>query len=326
MLSVSVALCTHNGEAFVGEQLRSIFSQTLKPAEIVVSDDASTDDTLAVVERVVDETRGSGVRTRVIRNATPLGVVANFEQAMLATEGELVALSDQDDVWRPDRLALVVARFEADPDLLLLHSDARLVDGGGTPLQHSLFEALEVTDTERSEIHGGHAFRALMRRNLVTGATAVVRRTLVDRAAPFPSPWVHDEWLAVVAAAVGRVDFVEESLVDYRQHGANQIGASKLGLRGKVGRLVEPRGDRNDYLLERATVLERRLDALGDDVAPEIRAVVREKVAHQRARAALSDRRLARLRAVLREARTGRYQLYSRGKADVVRDLVQPAG
>lgn len=325
MLTVSVALCTYNGEQFVGAQLRSIFGQTRLPAEIVVSDDASTDGTLAVVERVFDEFRGVGVRTRVIRNATPLGVVSNFEQATLATDGDLVALSDQDDVWRPDRLELVASRFDADPDLLLLHSDARLVDGGGAPLQHSLFEALEVSETERAEIHGGRAFRALMRRNLVTGATAVMRRSLVDRAAPFPAPWVHDEWLAAIAAGLGRVDVVEESLIDYRQHGSNQIGASKLGLRGKLGRLVEPRGDRNRYLLERATVLQARLDALGDDVDPGIRAVAREKVAHHRARVALPARRVSRFAAVLREARTGRYLLYSRGYADLVRDLVQPA-
>ena len=325
MLTVSVALCTHNGAAYVEAQLRSVLEQTRPPAEIVVSDDASTDGTLLVVERVFDDYSDSGVRMRVIRNEVALGVVPNFEQAMLACESDLIALCDQDDRWRDDRLETVVRRFEAETDLLLLHTDARLVDAQGVPLPHSLFDALEVSAVERDEIHGGRAFAALMRRNLVTGATAVVRRELLAVATPFPSPWVHDEWLAVIAAAFGHMDFTDDLTIDYRQHGSNQIGVRKLGLRGKIGRVVEPRGDRNKYLFERATVLLGRIDGLGDRISPEIRGIARDKVAHQRVRAVLSDHRVARVVPVLREARTGRYSRYSRGFGDVLRDLLQPA-
>lgn len=323
---VSVALCTHNGERYIEAQMRSILDQDRPPAEIVLSDDSSVDSTVAIVERVVAEWGPEAPRLIILRNPEPLGVVLNFEQAVRATTGDLIALCDQDDVWHPGRLRALVGRFERNPELLLVHSDARLVDDRGVPLGHSLLEALEVTSTELEEIRSGRAFGALLKRNLVTGATVVASRSLIDRAVPFPEPWVHDEWLAVVAAATGELELVRDELIDYRQHGANQIGVRKLSIPQKIRRLFEPRDDRYRYLTRRAEVLVARLADLGT-LVPDARLVMaREKSLHQRARSALPRTRILRVPAVLREAATGRYALYSRGRADIARDILQPAG
>lgn len=327
--SISVALCTRNGAVYVREQVESILRQTLLPFEVVLCDDDSSDTTVEIVEAVFSEFHrsrpGVQIGLTVLRNAPPLGITGNFERAITSTTGELVVLCDQDDFWHPERIAIAAARFVAEPALTLLHGDARLVDRRGNPLGLTLFGALEVTEQERMEIHGGRAFRALMRRNLVTGATTMFRRTLLEKALPLPSSWVHDEWLGAIAAATGRVDFLDQPLVDYRQHGANQIGVSKLSLTGKLRKLREPRDGRNRRLLGNAVILCERLSNLGTDVSPETLAAADGKRHHEAARSALPAARISRVADVLRERRAGGYTDYGRGTADMVRDLVQPA-
>jgi len=326
-LEVSVALCTHNGSRFLREQVRSICLQTLPPVEIVLSDDASTDGSVDVVRAAVAECAAERpahpVALRIFENRPALRVVKNFEQAIGACTSELVALSDQDDVWLPERLAQMVPHFEHDPKLLLLHTDARLVDAELRDIGHTLFHALEVTPSEIERIHGGKAFDVFLRRNLVTGATTLFRRSLLEHAMPLPVEWVHDEWLGIIAAAIGRVDAIERPLIDYRQHGGNQIGARRDTFREKVGKALASRGDTHVNRAFKAELLLDRLMAMGDRVAPDTIHKARDKLVHQRFRAALPQSRLARCVPVLREALTGRYQKFGRGVRGVVRDLFE---
>ena len=318
--TVSVALGTHNGAQWIAEQVESILAQSLLPIEIVLSDDASTDDTVAIAERVV----AGRLPLRLLRNEPALGVTGNFEQAALACTGELIALCDQDDARHPNRLETMVAAFAARPGLLLLHGDARLVDSAGQSLGHTLFEALELSAEERELVHSGQAFDALLRRNLATGATTVFRRSLLDTATPFPRQWVHDEWLAIIAAATGEVDLLEAALVDYRQHGGNQIGATRLSLVGKVRRVSEPRAARNERLATNFGLLVEKLEAL-EGIDPAKLEGARGKLAHERIRRDLPVIPILRIVPVLREVASGRYRRFSRGPADILRDLVQPA-
>lgn len=321
-LAVSVALCTYNGAAYVGEQLRSILSQDRPPAEVVVSDDGSTDGTPALVEAVwASLDSATAPRLVLLRNEQALGVSANFEQATAACTSPLIALSDQDDVWEPGRLAVMAGEFDARPGLTLLFTDATLIDSAGATLGASLFDALEVGPALLGAVRDGRAFDSLLRRNIVTGATVVFRRELLRVAAPFDRSWVHDEWLAILAAATGTIDWLPQRLIGYRQHGANQIGVAVPSLRYKIGRVFESRGDRYTNLVERATALAARLEEIG--AAPDLLAAVGQKLEHQRRRAALPRFRPARIAGVLREARTGRYTAFSsQGGLDIVRDLL----
>jgi len=326
-LSISVALCTHNGSRFIAEQVRSICLQSLPPTEIVLSDDASTDDGVevarATLEACLRERPGLAIDFRIIRNVPALRVTKNFEQAARACTGDLIALSDQDDVWHPDRLARMVAQFDQRPDLLLLHTDARLVDGALKDLGQSLFHALEVQPFELAWIHGGRAFDVFLRRNLVTGATTLFRRALLEQALDFPKEWLHDEWLGIVASAIGRVDVLEEALIDYRQHESNQIGARRDSFMGKVRKALASRGTTHQDRARKAELLLERLLSLGDQVAADTIQKLRDKLEHQRFRAALPASRLARCVPVLREAMTGRYEKFGRGARGVVRDLFE---
>jgi hypothetical protein len=216
-----------------------------------------------------------------------------------------------------------VAGFDKRPDLLLLHSDARLVDGARKDLDQSLFHALEVKPFELDWIHNGRAFDVFLRRNLVTGATTVLRRSLLEQAAPFPREWVHDEWLAIVASAIGRVDVIEDALIEYRQHESNQIGARRDSFMGKVRKALASRGTIHHERARKAELLLERLLSLGGRVAPDTIRKLREKLEHQRFRAALPPSRAARCLPVLREALTGRYNKFGRGARGVVRDLFE---
>lgn len=327
VLRVSVVLCTHDGAAYLEEQLGSILAQRPEPFEIVLGDDASTDDTIAIAERVVAAHRAAGGETEfVVRRHEPaLGVVGNFADALTHARGDLVALSDQDDVWHAGKLAAFAAVFARDPDLLLAHSDARLVDATGAPTGLTLLKALETTAAERAGLERGDAFATLMRRNLVTGATVVLRRSLVTSATPFPAEWVHDEWLAVIAAATGSLRLLPEPLIDYRQHGRNQIGARRPTLSHRWAKLRESREPRASLLVARTTALVSALERLGDAVPAARLAAARARLAHEERRRALPRVPVARIPRILRAAARGDYARYSRGSIDVLRDLMQPA-
>ena len=306
----------------MAEQVASILAQTRPPFELVVSDDASSDNTLSIIEKLVATGSAKAPKLKILRNSGTLGVVRNFEQAVAACTGDLIALCDQDDRWAPNRLETMAALFEADAGLLLLSSNARLIDDDDRPIGYSLFDAIAFTGAEKAAIHSGKGFTSLLARNTVTGATTVFRRSLLERAIPFPDAWVHDEWLAIIAAASGRIDFLEDELVDYRQHSGNAIGAVKLGLGARFRKLREPRVERNRRLKERASILAERLRIL--DVPNSLELMAESKLRHETVRSALPAGHLGRVGPILREGARGGYRRFGRGVQDAVRDLLQP--
>jgi glycosyltransferase involved in cell wall biosynthesis len=317
---VSVALASYNGERFIAEQLTSILSQSRRPDEIVVSDGGSGDDTVRIATEVL-EREAEGIDWEIVTDGARLTVGPNFQRAIALTRGSLIALSDQDDVWHPDRLARAIAAF-ADADVLLASSDARLVNEAGSPLPHSLFAALGLADRDVERLLSSDAFALLIRRNLITGATVMFRRSLLEAAEPFPADWVHDEWLAIIASALGRLSVERERLIDYRQHGANVIGVSAPTFRYRLGRMLESRGGRYEVLARRSFELSARLSKVDAPLA--WRELADRKAAFELARAGYRPVRLARLVPVLRQLRAGSYdELSSQGRLDVARDLLQ---
>ena len=320
-MKVSVALATFNGADYVAEQMASIMAQSLLPDEIVVADDGSDDRTVDLVRAAMKNTSVSLV---VLERREHLGVTQNFARAIEATSHELIALCDQDDVWHPDRLLRSVEVFVKRPSTTLVHSDAVLVDEAGRALGPSLFEALGVNADLRGLINSGRAFPVLLRRNVVTGATVMFRRSLIAAATPFPEQWVHDEWLAIIASAIGEITSVDERLIEYRQHGRNQIGAASPTFRYKISRMLAADPVRNRNLAARSEVLSRRLAELRG-VPSAYRADAAEKAVFEAQRAALPVKRLMRLPGVMRARAGKRYSRFaSQGRLDILRDLLQP--
>jgi len=321
--TVSVAMCTYNGERFVRAQLESILTQSYPVAEVIIGDDGSSDRTVAIIRDIV----AAGAAQDTVRIAFTDrvgGVVPNFERTLRACTGSLVALSDQDDVWHPDRILRAVGRFDERPSLDLLASDATIIDGDGESIGATLWGHLYVSADELGRIADGRGFEALIRRNVVTGATTMLRRELLEAALPLPDSWIHDEWLAILAAARGGFDVIPDQLIDYRVHGGNQIGVAEPTLRRRLAQVLAPRGDRLDRLAVRADRLVDTLDAM--DVAAGVMELARLKQRFERRRSLYPASRLRRLGPVAVNARKGSYRrLSSQGNLDVIRDLAQPA-
>jgi hypothetical protein len=201
----------------------------------------------------------------------------------------------------------------------LVHSDARLIDGHGLVLSGTLLDRLRVGGEARAALAGGASFAPLMRRNLVTGATVAIRSSLLERALPFPTSWLHDEWLAAIAASSRGTRLIDRALIDYRLHEDNEVGAERITAAVRLSRLTSDRSARNARLLARARDLAERLpDGSSKNIA-------QAKLQHETVRSGYPAGRLRRAPAVVRELATGRYSRFGRGVEDVVRDLVQPA-
>lgn len=322
-LSASVVLCTYNGARFLGTQWEALLAQSRLPDEIVVRDDASTDATPELLASLVAEADARGIAVRCLRGERNLGYVANFEAALRAASGDVLFLCDQDDLWHPDKLATQLEWFEQRPGLLLLCGDAQRIDADGAVLRRSLFDVLRVSRGELRRVHAGDGFRVLLRRNLATGATIALRPDLLVDALPIPENWVHDEWLAIIAAARGGFDCIETLLIDYRQHEGNQIGMHERNLTAKWRDLVKPRAAMIDRMIARDEALEERLQAFGARVPQSSRNRTAEKLHHLRARAALGGRPWSRAAIVLREAAGGHYRRYSSGWREALRDFLR---
>ena len=319
-LRCAVVLCTYNGARFLPQQLESLRAQTVQPAQYVLSDDASSDDTWAMLQAFASERIAAGCEVILHRNEGNLGYVRHFEQALQRADAEVLLPCDQDDVWHPGKIARMAEVFAARPGLLMLHADARLVDGEGKPLGRGLFEVLEVTADEMQAMHEGRAFDVLLRRNIVTGAVMALRRRLLEGAFPVGDGWAHDEWLAMLAAMQGEADTLDEAWVDYRQHGGNQIG-----VRDKQGLQHAGIGLGRSEFMQRAALRWEALDryAARSPQWAHRRADLAERRCHAQARAGEAGASsIARWRAIWREWRSGRYDRFGNGLRSALADAL----
>lgn len=218
-MNLSIALCTYNGALYLKEQLESIAAQTRKPDELVISDDQSTDNTLMLIEEFA-ATAGFPVRFSV--NESNLGTAKNFEKAISLCRGDVILLSDQDDVWHSDKLESVERILEAKPQLSLVFSNAELVDESLRPLDETLFDRLHFNRRKQKLVKSGRALDVQLRENVVCGCTVAFRANLKELVLPISADGslVHDGWIVLLIAAVGEIDFINRPLLKYRQHSA----------------------------------------------------------------------------------------------------------
>lgn len=259
---VTVLLCTYNGAAYVRAQLQSILDQTVRDLHVVVSDDGSTDETPAIVEAMAAAHPG---RITILRQDPPTGSAqrhflkllveraydvprgtaitagdtapaqcdindaASADRALV--RADYIMLSDQDDVWLPDKVEKTLARMQADEAAcratgeanasILVHCDSRIVDRALREIAPSFVTYQKMTPS-RCQL------QQLLVQNNVVGGALMMNRALAERITEIPAHCVmHDQWIALVASAFGHIDFVPESLYLYRQHGDNVLGAGK---------------------------------------------------------------------------------------------------
>jgi glycosyltransferase involved in cell wall biosynthesis len=225
--SISVAMTTFNGAPYLGEQLTSLSSQTVKPLELVVCDDGSTDETVAILEEF---SAIAPFTVRIFQNTERLGYQQNFIKAASLCRGSLIAFCDQDDIWNDDKLSVVTEYFIQSDDLLVAH-DFSVFFEDGRQFIPSFFRNL--------------ARRGLLPVVNLKGCTLTLRRELIELV-DWPPPrwgWSHDMWICFTALLLEKRGYIVQQLVRHRMHGNNTSGwlpSGKAGLRRLLRRFGLP--------------------------------------------------------------------------------------
>ncbi len=208
MTRLSIAMATFNGAQFIREQLDSFGRQTRLPDELVVTDDASTDQTAEIVEEFA---RSAPFSVSLHRNPENLGFVQNFERALSLCSGDIIFLSDQDDVWNDDKLAVIESRFAQEPATQVIINDALLVDAA--------LKSQGNTQLANIRRAGGSE------RSFFTGCCSAHRRGWQDLALPLPeNARAHDWWINTLAIELGCATHIEDVLQSFRRHDSNASG------------------------------------------------------------------------------------------------------
>lgn len=319
-LKISVAMCTFNGSRFLPAQLESIANQNRQPDELVIYDDRSSDDSVAIAEEFAGRVR---FRIRVIKNDEHLGSTKGFEKVISQTGGDVVVLSDQDDIWNPRKLETIECAFLSRPTPAAVFSDAELVDQDGTPTGARLWESFSFSQRERRRFASGGALQVLLKHPVVTGATLAFRREYVDFLLPIPPNHVHDSWMSFLLAACGPILPISDPLIQYRHHSNQQIGPGNKGLRARFEQACRTGPDFYLGEVQRFRQLEKRLEERGARFPHAAVALsgIRKKISHREHRARLPRASVARISKVLREILNGGYWHYSEGWQSVAKDV-----
>jgi glycosyltransferase involved in cell wall biosynthesis len=204
MPKISVCIATYNGEKYIKEQLDSILPQLPNDAEVIISDDSSTDNTVQIIESFNDS------RIHVWPNQKFRSPIFNFENALKHSHGDYIFLSDQDDVWMPDRIKKMLPLLN---EFDLVVSDCKVVNDNQEVLMESFFE--------RVKARKGF-LRNLIQRSSYIGCCMAFKRKVLEKALPFPKNIpMHDFWIAMLAEILFKIKFIHEPLVLYRRHASN---------------------------------------------------------------------------------------------------------
>jgi glycosyl transferase family 2 len=310
-VSVSVALAARNGEWFLLDQLESIAAQRPQPFELVISDDNSSDETVRVAQRFAER---APFRVKVYSQHDSGGLNSNFARAIWSCRGDVIALSDQDDVWAPDKLSRMVSVFGKSPNVGAVFSDAELVDESLVSLGQTLWDNVGFTRSERRKFFRGQALEVLVRRNIVAGFTLAFRSSFKSLLLPIPNFGFYDYWIAVLVAAVSELRPIPSPLVQYRQHQSNTTGARQSGWLNQADLRNRYPGT-YDHQHMQFVAMRDRIVASNELFPPRAGSVglIKGKIDHSEHRASLSVSRPKRLVSSGIELFRGRYHRYSHG-------------
>jgi glycosyltransferase involved in cell wall biosynthesis len=226
-MKISVCIATYNGEKYIKEQLESILKQLSIDDEVIISDDSSTDKTLEIIESFKDK------RIKLYKNNNFRNPIFNFENALKYSTGDIIFLSDQDDIWEDSKLEMM-KKYLKYYDLVV--SDCSIVDANLKIIENSFFELR----------NSGPGFLKNLYKNTYLGCCMAFNRKILKIALPFPNNIpMHDIWLGMVGEIFGSTIFIEDKLVKYRRHGNN---ASPTSEKSKYS-LVKKIKDRYNLLI-----------------------------------------------------------------------------
>lgn len=227
-MKLSVAMCTYNGDLYIKEQLQSIINQTVPVNEIIICDDGSTDNTIPLILGIKDET--TNIKIELHNNGKKLGVIKNFEKAISLCTGDIIFLSDQDDIWLPHKVKTILKHFNTNPLKELVFTDAKIINEYGNTINNAtLFNEVGFNKSMQLIWEYGMSFEIINKGNKITGATMAFRKELIPDALPFSitSKVFHDEQLAIITINRGTISYITDQLIQYRIHKNNVTGLGK---------------------------------------------------------------------------------------------------
>lgn len=227
-MKISVALCTYNGEKYLQQQIDSILNQSVAVDEIVICDDCSSDSTTSILFENVQKHPDV---FRIYINETNLKSNKNFEKAIDLSTGDFIFLSDQDDIWRLDKVEKILQLFERNPAAEGVFSNADFIDDFGNRIETNLDLWSTVNFFTSSPGSSTDFYQSLIYMgNFLTGATLCLKKEAKEVLIPFQtsSNFLHDEWIALVLSKRKTLYFSGENLIHYRLHSDQQVGMGKL--------------------------------------------------------------------------------------------------
>lgn len=310
---ISVVICTYNGEKYIEELVQSILTQSRKADEIIICDDGSTDYTLEKINKILDKFDGD---KKIISNEHRLGVTKNFEKGITNATGDIIFLSDQDDIWLENKIETMMELFYERESCVLVFSNAQIYENGYK--SKTIFDLLNVNPTNC--IKDRNFF---LKRAFIPGTTMAFKRKYVLELMPFPIEWIHDGWIAINAKIYGEIEYIDKCLMIYRLHNDNTIGMS-YSLVDKINSYIK----NMSYLEEvRYTMYNRykhlyefQKDKVSDNkYLCEVKKCIRfwdttKKISKKR--------KFKSLNTVLSNWITGKYAKYYTGTRGMIRDII----
>ncbi len=221
MKKVDILLATYNGEKYLKEQLDSILSQTYGEFRLLISDDSSTDNTKKILEEYTKKDK----RIIVFCQEKNLGVIKNFEFLLNKVENDYYMFSDQDDIWKENKIEQSIKYLE-EKNADLIYTDLEVVDENLNVIYSSYWKLKGFYN----KVKKYNNFESLYLNNFVTGCTILSKKELIKEVLPLPNTSkfvLHDYWIPLILSQKHKIAYIEEPLIKYRQHKNNKIGSKK---------------------------------------------------------------------------------------------------
>jgi glycosyltransferase involved in cell wall biosynthesis len=239
-MTIDILLSTYNGEKYIEQQIHSILQQSRSDWVLLIRDDLSHDSTPQLIHKLQYL---YPQQIKIIDNkSTNLGASQSFSKLLEKSESDYVMFCDQDDVWVPNKIELTISKIQeleyiySKETPLLVHSDLKVVDHQLNLIKNSFWKHQNLDPKQ------GNFLNRTLVQNVITGCTVMINQPLRQLATPIPNKCImHDWWIALVAAAFGKIAYMETPTVLYRQHQSNSIGSKKWGIKYIFSRAANPK-------------------------------------------------------------------------------------
>ena len=276
-IPISVAMATCNGEKFIGKQIDSILAQTMQPTEIIICDDASTDNTIAILKQYEEKKL-----IKLYSNDRRLGVIDNFKKAVsLTSDGHYIALSDQDDIWLPQKLEQThqqLIKIDSGMHPCIVYSDMMMIDENEQHINHSFLNELGLDKYE-------HSLITLLYANFVAGCTVLMNTKMRELFATIPKnkSFNHDTWIALIAFSIGKAKKLPSPFMLYRKH-AHNVSFANHRKKSRLLKAVDHLKSafvQNDFLNDQIVLVKEFYKHFKDDLSEDNKKVIQQFLKHE---------------------------------------------